>query len=184
LFFVPRYAFFVTLNNRSLIRKIILLLPFILLHLIVNGQKEWSNWYSNGKELLTFKNGSAQRVTDFINPIPTYPPFENLYHFYYSGAGGISYSDPATGDVQFIISSRLGFDKNLKDFPNDKFFRSCPDEKSYHIIPFTNNPKKFYVIQFQSAAADLLAQETGLQVRCPNAVGLASQLSILMKMVD
>ena len=162
-------------------RKILLLLPFILLQLLVSGQKEWSNWYSNGTELLTFKNGYAQRVTNFINPVPTYPPYENLLHFYYWGAGGISYSDPATGDVQFIISNRLGFGKNYKDFPNDTFVRSCPDEKSYHIIPFTNDPKKFYVIQFQSVAADLLAQETGLQVRCPNAVGLAYSIVDLNK---
>ena len=162
-------------------RKILLLLPFILLQLLVNGQKEWSNWYSNGNELLTFKNGYAQRVTNFINPVPTYPPYENLLHFYYWGSGGISYSDPATGDVQFIISKRLGFGKDYKDFPNDTFVRSCPDEKSYHIIPFTNDPKKFYVIQFQSVAADLLAKETGLQVRCPNAVGLAYSIVDLNK---
>ena len=162
-------------------RKILLFLSFIFLQLLVNGQKEWSNWYSNGSELLTFKNGNAQRVTNFINPVPTYPPYENLLHFYFWGSGGISYSDPATGDLQFIISNRLGFGKNYKDFPNDTFVRSCPDEKSYHIIPFTNDPKKFYVVQFQSVAADLLAQETGLQVRCPNAIGLAYSIVDLNK---
>src|SRR4051812_27096537 len=154
-------------------RKIFLLLPFILLQLIVVGQKEWSNWYSNGNELLTFKDGSAKRVTNFISPVPAYPPYENLYHFYYWGAGGISYSDPVTGDLKFIISNRLGFSRDFKDFPLDTFVRSCPDNKSYHIIPFTNDPNKFYVVQFQSAAADLLSQESGLQVRCPNAIGLA-----------
>lgn len=153
-------------------KRITLILPLALMHLFVLSQKEWSNWYANGRELLTFKNGVAERVTNFIDSIPPVPPYENFYHFYYWGQGGISYSDPVTGDVKFIISQRLGFSKDYDDFPNNTSLRSCPDQKSYHIIPFQNDPNKFYVIQFQSAAADLLAQETGLQVRCPNAIGL------------
>lgn len=162
-------------------KKIILLLPLLLLHLLVFSQKEWSNWYSNGTELLTFKNGIAEKVNNFINPIPPVPPYTNIYNFYYNGRGGISYSDPVTGDMKFIISQRLGYGTDYKDFPNDTFIRSCPDQKSYHIIPFHNDPNKFYVIQFQSAAADLLAAETGLQVRCPNAIGLAYSIVDLSK---
>lgn len=137
------------------------------------AQKEWSNWYNNGQNLLTFKNGYPQNVTNFITNPPPVPPYTNIYHFYHWGNGGISYSDPITGDVKFIISQRLGYSNNFNHFPNDNFIRSCPDQKSYHIIPFSNDTSKFYVIQFQSAVADLLAQETGLQVRCPNAIGLA-----------
>lgn len=162
-------------------KKYFLVLPFILLQLFVFGQKEWSNWYSNGKELLTFRNGFPERIDSFVKPIPSFPPVENLFDFYYWGLGGISYSDPVTGDVKFIISQRLGFGKDYNDFPNDTFIRSCPDQKSYHIIPFHNDPNKFYVIQFQSAVADLLAQESGLQVRCPNAVGLAYSIVDLSK---
>ncbi len=137
----------------------------------VNAQKEWSNWYYNGNNLVTFKNGNPEIVQNFINPVPDWQT--NLFHFYFWGQGGISYSDPVTGEMKFIISNRLGFDRNYKDFPNENFLRSCPDRFSYHIIPFTSNKDKFYVVQFQSAAADLLAQESGLQVRCPNAIGLA-----------
>ncbi len=162
-------------------KRIIIFLLLIFLQLFAFSQKEWSNWYSNGKELLTFKNGVAERVTNFITSIPPVPPYENYYHFSYWGNGGISYSDPVTGDMKFIISSRLGYGKNYKDFPNDTFIRSCPDQKSYHIIPFQNDSNKFYVLQFQSAAADLLAQESGLQVRCPNAVGLAYSIVDLSK---
>ena len=43
------FFYFWTLS--ALMRKVLLLLPFILLQLLVTGQKEWSNWYSNGNEL-------------------------------------------------------------------------------------------------------------------------------------
>ena len=162
-------------------KKITLILPFVLLQIVAFSQKEWSNWYSGKDELLTFKNGVAERVLNFISVIPPVPPYENITHFGYWGQGGISYSDPVTGDLKFIISQRLGFSKDYSRFPNDTFIRSCPDQKSYHIIPFHNNPDKFYVLQFQSAAADLLAQETGLQVRCPNAIGLAYSIVDLSK---
>ena len=133
------------------------------------AQKEWSNWYYNGRNLLTFKNGFAEFLTDFVNPKPAPNDF---FHFYNIGSGGISYSDPKTGDMKFIISNRYGFNRNYDDFPNDNALRSCPDKFSYHIIPFQNNPDKFYIIQFQDYSHDRAAQETGLQVRCPNAIGL------------
>ncbi|MFM2326604.1 MAG: hypothetical protein RIR31_806, partial [Bacteroidota bacterium] len=154
-------------------KKILLALLLVFVQFCAISQKQWSNWYSDGNELITFKNGFAERVTNFINPIPPVPPYTNIYNFYYWGQGGISYSDSITGDMKFIISNRLGFARDYTDFPNDTFIRSCPDKFSYHIIPFHNDANKFYVIQFQSCAADVLAQETGLQVRCPNAIGLA-----------
>ncbi len=150
-------------------KKIKLFFVFILIFQTVVAQKEWSNWFYDGRIMITFKNGYAQLVTNFINPLPSQTDW---FHFYNFGNGGISYSDPATGDMKFIISNRLGFDRTYNDFPNDTFVRSCPDLYSYHIIPFGNNPNKFYVVQFQDAAADILAQESGLQVRCPNAIGL------------
>ncbi len=149
------------------------IIALFFLNQFVYGQKEWSNWYRNGRSLLTFKNGKAEKVQDFIADPPPVPPFENIYHFAHWGDGGISYSDPVTGEMKLIISRRLGFGSNYKDFPNDTLLRSCPgDKKSYQIIPIPENPEKFYVIQFQSAVHDLAALETGLQVRCPNAIGL------------
>lgn len=146
------------------------------------GQKEWSNWYKNGRILLTFKNGKAEKVEDFITNPPPVPPFENLYHFAHWGEGGVSYSDPITGEMKFIISRYLGFGRDYNDFPNDTILRNClGDKKAYHIIPIPDNKDKFYIIQFQSVAADLTALEFGLQVRCPNAIGLAYSIVDLSK---
>lgn len=132
--------------------------------------------------MLTFKNGTAEKVQDFIPNPPPLPPFENIYHFYHWGEGGISYSDPISGEMKFIISRRLGFDRNYKDFPNDTVLRACPgNKKSYQIIPIPDNPGKFYVMQFQSVASDLVAAEFGLQVRCPNAIGLGYSIVDLSK---
>jgi gliding motility-associated-like protein len=147
--------------------SIVFLLSFYCLSLC--AQKEWSNWYIDGNTLLTFKNGYAQVEHNFINPVP---PYNDWFNYYNWGHGGISYSDPATGDMKFIVSERVGFGSDFESFPNEYFIRSCPDDYSYHIIPFSNDPDKFYLIQFQSCLADLLQQESGLQVRCPNAIGL------------
>ena len=150
-------------------KKILLFFLSVIAFSNCFAQKEWSNWYYNGKNLLTFKNGYAEIVNDFINPVPSGPDYFNFYNF---GTGGISYSDPITGEMKFIISSRVGFSRNYDDFPNENFLRSCPDKFSYHIIPFHNDPNKFYLVQFQDYSADLLQSESGLQVRCPNAIGL------------
>ncbi len=143
---------------------------FICLSLTVSAQKEWSNWYFNGRSLLTFKHGYAEPVSDFVNPVP---PFTDWYNFYNFGSGGISYSDPLTGNMKLIVSNRTAFSSNYEDMPNDNFIKSCPDKYSYHIIPFHSDKNKFYILQFQSAFADLYQHESGLQVRCPNAIGLA-----------
>jgi len=163
-------------------KNIIAVVALLLSFLVAFGQKEWSNWYANGEVMLTFKNGTAEKVTGFIKDIPPLPPYENIYHFAYWGDGGISYSDPITGEMMFAISKRLGFGRDFEDFPNDTLLRSCPDyKKSYQIIPIPDNPGKFYVMQFQSAAHDLAAQETGLQVRCPNAIGLGYSIVDMSK---
>ena len=62
-------------------KRTTLILPLLLIQLFAFSQKEWSNWYSNGRELLTFKNGYAERVTDFITNIPPLPPYSNMFHF-------------------------------------------------------------------------------------------------------
>lgn len=157
-------------------RKITTLLLFAFFCFSVAAQKEWSNWYYDGKNMLTFKNGYAEIVHNFINPVP---PDSNLFNYYNWGRGGISYSNPATGKMEFIISNRVGFNRDYNDFPNDNFIRSCPDDYSYHIIPFHDNSNRYYVIQFQDYSADLLQQQDGLQVRCPNAIGLGYSIADL-----
>jgi gliding motility-associated-like protein len=146
---------------------------FLFFALHATAQKEWSNWYYSGNNLLTFKNGTPELLRNFIPNVP--PPF-NPVNFAHWGSRAVSYSDPVTGEMKFLISSLLGFDRNFNVFPANAntWIRACNGDKyAYHIIPFSGNADKFYVVQFQSAAADLLAQESGLQVRCPNAIGLA-----------
>lgn len=157
----------------SFLQYFLLIFTFTIFSNFCYGQKEWSNWYSNGKNLLTFKNGYPEIVKNFITPNNT------LFNFYNWGNGGISYSDPVTGTMKFIISNRVGFDRNYADFPNDNLIRSCPDKFSYHIIPFTSNSNKFYVVQFQDYSHDLTQTQSGLQVRCPNAIGLGYSIADL-----
>jgi gliding motility-associated-like protein len=160
---------------RCLFFILIIILPFS-----ASSQKEWSNWYANSSTKLSFKNGNAEVVKDFIAEIPPFPPFENLFHFYHWAQSPItSYSDPVTGEMLLAISNHVGFGKNYWDFPTPDFLRSCPDKRSYQIIPIPDKPGKFYIMQFQSIAADLAAQETGLQVRCPNAIGLGYSIADL-----
>lgn len=154
------------------VRKLLLCIG-LLLSLTAFSQKEWSNWFHNGNNMLTFKNGYPENVTNFITNPPPVPPSINAFHFYYLGQGGISYADPVTGATRFIISQKLGYSNDFNFFPSGTFLRSCPPEQNaYQIIPFSNDPDKFYVIQFQSCVNDLIGMEVGLQVRCPNAIGL------------
>ena len=153
------------------------LCPVLLLLFCLTGysQKEWSNWYYGGDNVLTFKNGFPQIAHGFVQPKPTqYDP----YNYYYWGGftESVSYSDPATGTMRFLVSSGTAFGPDYTAFPKSRTqrLRSCiEDNKAYHIVPFFNNPDKFYLIQFQDNISDLLAQQSGLQVKCPNSFGLA-----------
>ena len=140
---------------------------------IVFAQKEWSNWYLDRSSMMTFRNGNAQLLTNYINPVP---PNSDFYHYYNRGAGGISYSDPITGTMKFIISNMLGFNSTFHGFPNpsNTYMRACPSDYAYHIVPFQSDTNKFYVIQFQDCITDLMAQQEpgGLPPRCQNAFGL------------
>jgi gliding motility-associated-like protein len=151
------------------IPKLLLLFAVLLSSICSFGQKEWSNWYFNPRTLFSFSNNNLPQVkTDFINPIPSY-----WYSYYYNNYSGASYSDPLTGETRFVLAGRFAYDKNYDMIPSSLNLRVCPGDKySFHIIPFQNNPNKFYIIQFQDMFADILAAETGLQVRCPNAIGL------------
>jgi hypothetical protein len=148
-------------------------LLFIILAFFISfdsfGQKEWSNWYFGPTTLFSFSNNNIPQVkTDFINPIPSY-----WYSYYYNYYNGSSYSDPITGETKFVLAGHMLYDKNYDLIPSSLDLRICPGDKdSYHIIPFHNDPNKFYIVQFQDLSADILAAETGLQVRCPNAIGL------------
>jgi gliding motility-associated-like protein len=132
------------------------------------GQSEWSNWYFNGNNMLAFPNNTVQYKNNFISPAPSY-----WWNYVYSSYIGTSYSDKATGQMKFLLSARTAYDKNYDMINKTEFLRMCPNDRySYHILPFNTDPNKFYIIQFQSLSHDLAAQETGLQVRCPNAIGL------------
>ena len=83
----------------TLMKKNPAIILFSFLGLSVFAQKEWSNWYFNGNNLLTFKNGYPQIVQGFTTPPP--PP-ANFFHFSNWGSGGISYSDSLTGKMGSI----------------------------------------------------------------------------------
>ena len=149
-----------------------LLIPILLiLSLDSFAQKEWSNWYLSGYTLVTFKNGSVQALSNYAPPAGGFN-YADLT-FASSSSHGVAYADPATGEMKFIVSGAMAFDKNYKIIVSKDFLRSCPgDRLSFHIIPFQNDPNKFYVVQYQDMQHPVTAAATGLQVRCPNAVGL------------
>ena len=156
-------------------KKTLLLLCMIFSFIAAFSQKEWSNWYFSGNDLLTFKNGFPEIVHGFVQPQPTqYDP----YNYYYWGIfpESVCYSDPGTGNMRFLVYNKMVYGSDFKAFPaiRSQLLSACEeDANAYHIIPFHNNPDKFYIIQFQDCIGDLLAQQTGLQVKCPNSYGLA-----------
>lgn len=156
--------------NRTLLSLILL-----FIRLSCYSQKEWDNWYNSGQALLSFQSGQPQVITNYITP-------KDGWSYYYWGDPGISYADPVSGKMKFIVSNHLVFGPDYEAYKDADILRSCDgDEFSYHIIPFHNDADKFYILQFQSVTADLLAQETGLQVRCPNAIGLGYSIIDLSK---
>lgn len=150
--------------------KLLLLFYFFVCTLFAAGQKQWSNWYFNGYSMLTFNTpgNKGQLVTNYLPPAPT-----NFTNYVNWPQAATSYSDPATGTMQFMISSRLAFDRMFEMINAPADIQMCPgDPYAIHIVPFKSDPNKFYIIQFQDGSADMLAASSGLQVRCPNAIGL------------
>jgi gliding motility-associated-like protein len=148
------------------IEKLLIYFAVILYAPLALAQNEWSNWYFSRNSAISFPNrGLPQPKIDFI----TNPGNESYYYSFY---GGISYSDPVTGEMKFVLSGSHAYDKNYNIIPQSYNLRVCPgDFNAFHIIPFNDNSNRFYVIQYQDLLADLLATG-GLQVRCPNAIGL------------
>lgn len=155
---------------RTLFRILILFLW--ILPAQTYGQKQWSNWYLNGRSLVTFRNGAPEARTDF-SPVPgSFTSFGDMT-FAATSDHGISYADPVTGEMKFIVSAISAFDKNYKVIISGEFLRGCSGYAGIRqLIPFPNDPNKFYVVQFQDMSAPILAASTGLQVRCPNPIGL------------
>jgi gliding motility-associated-like protein len=156
------------MSPKLLQQPLLLFIALCITH-IVPAQKQWSSWFFNGKTKMDFNtpSGKGELKTLFL---PQSSSFTNYYNW--SGTG-TAYCDPATGAMKFMVSNGVTFDRNY-EMLNTPYLRMCSgDAYSLHIVPFANNPSKFYVIQFQSRAADMLAASSGLQVRCPNGVGLA-----------
>lgn len=150
--------------------KRLLLLCLLVYGYMGKAQKQWSNWYFNGYAMMSFNapGNAGQFLTNYNTPVP--PGFTNYAH---SSNPGTAYSDPVTGQMKFLVAGRLAFDRMYNLVNSSNSIRMCTgDNYSIHIIPFANNPNKFYVIQFQSRSADMLAASSGLQVRCPGAIGL------------
>jgi len=156
-------------------KRTLVLLFFLFLFLQAFSQREWSNWYFGSDNLLTFKNGFPELVHGFVQRPAQYDAF-SYYDVGLAYRESISYSDPSTGDMRFLVCAGFAFGPDYQAFPaiRSQRLRACSEDvNAYHIVPFHNNPDKFYIIQFQDCVGDLLAQQTGLQVRCPNSFGLA-----------
>jgi hypothetical protein len=130
------------------------------------GQKEWSNWYQSGYHLLTFKNGYPELVQGFINPLPQPTDFLN-FQWWAQMSGSVSYSDPVTGEMKFIISNRLGFGADYNLFPIVHL---------YDLVPAIYFPiTLFHFIITQQILCDSVP---GLRCRCISAGNrLAGSLS-------
>jgi gliding motility-associated-like protein len=133
------------------------------------AQKEFADWYFGGNNKLSFQNNNiAEFKTDFITTGTYWWNYRDI------GSSGLGYNDPLTGEMKFVISGVLTYDKNGDVMLDAELLRNCPGDKyAFHIIPFQNNPNRFYIIQNQDPSGAILAAQTGLQVRCPNPIGLA-----------
>ena len=147
----------------------LILCLFALLATRASAQKEFADWYFSGSNKLSFQNNNiAEFKTDFLTN-GTY-----WWNFKDAGTSGVGYNDPVTGELKFIVSNVLTYDKNGDLMLDAPLIRCCPgDKQAIHIIPFQNNPNRFYIIQNQDPSGAILAAQIGLQVRCPNPIGLA-----------
>lgn len=110
----------------------------------VTAQKEWINWNSP-KGGITFKSGAGKPYSD----VP-----QNLAWPDYTGSKSCSYSDPVTGDMLFLTDGKYIWNKDYKyalEGGIDSLISSQSDNYKVQIVPFNNNPSKFYLFHEYSA---------------------------------
>jgi len=136
---------------------------FILLFssLVINAQKEWVNWNSSTGGL-TFKNGSAKTYTDVPN---------NLSWPDYTGTKAYSYSDPLTGNMLFLTDGKNVWNKDYKSIvePKQNSLISCDSDRyKVQIVPFANDPSKFYLFHLYSSRGYVGDSLTSIPYGCAN----------------
>lgn len=140
-------------------RKLFLFFNLILACNLLLAQNQWINWNSaNGG--ISFKNGTGTVFTG----VP-----KNLQFPDYQGQRSYSYSDPKTGDIKFITDGRNIWNKQYRSVlypPGDTLVSCDSDYYKVQIVPFTNDPDKFYLFHLYSARGVVSSRESGLPKGC------------------
>lgn len=116
------------------------------------------NWH-NSSGGLTFKSGSAA----VYNNVP-----KGLVWPDYTGSKVVSYSDPSTGNMLFLTDGKNIWNKDYKAIGNaSQTLISCDsDYYKIQIIPFANDPSKFYLFHLYSAKGFVTERQTLSALGC------------------
>jgi hypothetical protein len=124
--------------------KVLVFFIFLFCVISVNAQKEWVNWNSSTGGI-TFKNGAAKIYSN----VP-----KNLAWPDYTGSKAYSFSDPVTGDIRFLTDGKSVWNKDYRyalERGSDSLISSQEDNYKVQIVPFNNDPSKFYLFHLYSA---------------------------------
>src|SRR3954452_6062702 len=139
--------------------KTFLLFIFIFPSSLIKAQKEWVNWNSSTGGI-TFKSGTGIVYTD----APTNPKWPD-----YTGERAYSYSDPGTGNILFLSDGKTIWNRNYKCILNpalDSLISCDEDFYKIQIIPFTDDPSKFYLFHLYSGKGFVSQMDLGSARGC------------------
>lgn len=123
--------------------KFFLCFTLVFISFITKAQKEWVNWNSSSGGL-SFKSDSGV----LYNDVPKNSAWPD-----YQGQKAVSYSDPVTGEMLFLTDGKYIWNKNYKAII-DSFQTLISCDSDYYkiqIVPFVNDPSKFYLFHLYSA---------------------------------
>lgn len=153
-------------------RKLFLLFNLSLAVCTLRAQNQWVNWNSSNGGI-SFKSGSAQLFTG----VP-----KNLQYPDYTGQRSFSYADPQTGALLFLTDGQNIWNKNYRSilFPPGDTLRSCDsDYYKVQIVPFSDDPNRFYLFHMYSARGIVSEKESGVPKGCNDANVSALYYSVL-----
>ena len=119
-------------------KNCISLLLLLLLVCSVKAQNEWVNWNS--------ASGGLTFITDTGKIFSSVP--KNLAWPDYTGQRAYSYSDPATGNILFLTDGKNIWNKDYRSvlYPAGDTLIACDsDYYKVQIVPFADNPSRFYI---------------------------------------
>lgn len=126
-------------------------------------QRTWSNWMG-APYAITFRNGGPQDVFTITPSGGLGFPFSSSYT--YEGSVAVAYADSLTGQLKFVASPAMVYNRNFDTVTNGYGLIACGDgtKNAVLVIPFPNGENKFYIVhQFPSSSINALP---GLQTRC------------------